>query len=432
MNPVHPMRPGSYVLSSRFGLRANPVTGVQEGHLGVDFAAPVGTPFYAVADGVVVEGGERADVDGFGRWVWIDCQTSVGRDLIYGHGDPHVCAGDVVQAGDLVGTVNTHGQSTGPHLHFETWTAPGRLGGRAVDPLPWLAGAAEPEPTGGKAMKPDYVELDRMGESASSRHGARIENFLLHTQEGNGTAESLANYLNNPANGVSYHYTVRDRIVVDVVDTDLASWSVLDANSFTINLCFAGSRVSWSREDWLRIRDDIRIAAWLAVQDARKYGFSTNIIRPPYRRGPGISDHRYVTECLGIGTHTDVGPGFPWDVFAADVASFTSTTLSEEDAMPSADEIASAVWAHRVRKPGAREGHDVAGIDNETAGNMLGWNDLHASTAVDQLGGLGSKDNRDGSVTGFEQLGGRSVVDALAVIGERLGIEGFQDPHAEK
>ncbi|MFR9750756.1 glycoside hydrolase domain-containing protein [Nocardia sp. 004] len=173
------------------------------------------------------------------------------------------------------------------------------------------------------APKPDYIELAQMGYSASSRQGARIVNFILHTQEGNGTAQSLANYLNNPRNGVSYHYTLRDRIVVDVVDTDLASWSVLDANPYTINLCFAGSRAAWSRADWLRIRDDIRIAAWLAVQDARKYGFDTYVIAPPYELREGITDHKYVTERLGIGTHTDVGPNFPWDVFAEDVRSFT-------------------------------------------------------------------------------------------------------------
>jgi hypothetical protein len=170
--------------------------------------------------------------------------------------------------------------------------------------------------------KPDYTELEQMGNSASSRHGARIENFLLHTQEGNGTAESLANYLDNPANGVSYHYTVRDGVVVDVVDTDLASWSVLDANSYTINLCFAGSRAGWSRDEWMARRDDIRIAAWLAVQDARKYGFDPHVIAPPYERRSGISDHNYVTRCLGIGNHTDVGPNFPWDVFEADVREF--------------------------------------------------------------------------------------------------------------
>lgn len=186
--------------------------------------------------------------------------------------------------------------------------------------------------------KPEYREIDRMGNSRSPRRGARITNFLLHTQEGNGTAESLAGYLNNTNNGVSYHYTVRDGIVVDVVDTDYASWSVLDANPTTINLCFAGSRASWSREQWLAIAGDIRIAAWLAVQDAKKYGFPTDVIAPPYRRAAGISDHRYVTDVLGYGTHTDVGPAFPWDVFSAAVREFASgTTTSKEKAMSVAD-----------------------------------------------------------------------------------------------
>lgn len=171
-------------------------------------------------------------------------------------------------------------------------------------------------------MKPEFREIDRMGNSSDGRGGARVTNFLLHTQEGNGTAESLAAYLNNPNNGVSYHYTVRDGVVCDVVDTDLASWSVLSANPFTVNLCFAGSRAGWSRAAWLDIEPDIEIAAYLAVQDSHKYGYPAEVIAPPYRRAAGISDHRYVTDCLGIGTHTDVGPGFPWDVFTRYVRQF--------------------------------------------------------------------------------------------------------------
>lgn len=171
---------------------------------------------------------------------------------------------------------------------------------------------------------PQFTEIDRMGNSRSNRRGARVRNFLLHTQEGNGTAESLAVYLNNPANGVSYHYTLRDGVLVDVVDTDYASWSVLDANGYTINLCFAGSRAAWSRDEWLKRDNDLRIAAWVAVQDAKKYGFATDVIAPPYTKRDGISDHKYVTKALGIGDHTDVGAGFPWDVFTGYVAEYAN------------------------------------------------------------------------------------------------------------
>ncbi|MFJ4651015.1 glycoside hydrolase domain-containing protein [Nocardia sp. NPDC088792] len=214
---------------------------------------------------------------------------------------------------------------------IDTPTDPGPLiDGSSVDVSDILAGDygqwsldRSPAPVTTVATKPDYVEIDRMGDSCSSRYGARITNILLHTQEGNGTAESLARYLNDTDNQVSYHYTIGDGMVCDVVDTDYASWSVLDANPYTINMCFAGSFSSWSRQQWLEHDNDLRIAAWLAVQDARKYGVPTEVIAPPYRRADGISDHKYVTECLGIGTHTDVGPNFPWDTFNTYVYEFT-------------------------------------------------------------------------------------------------------------
>lgn len=175
---------------------------------------------------------------------------------------------------------------------------------------------------GETVAKPHYTEIQAMGNSRSNRWGARITNALLHTQEGDGSAESLARYLNNSNNGVSYHYTLRDGILYDVVDTDYASWSVLDANSRTINLCFAGSRAAWSREQWLQREGDIRIAAWVLLQDCIKYGFSSDVNGPPYRFADGISDHRYVTDVLDIGSHTDVGPHFPWDVMSAAIAEF--------------------------------------------------------------------------------------------------------------
>lgn len=175
---------------------------------------------------------------------------------------------------------------------------------------------ADPPPAG-TIPAPQFTELDYMtGGGRQPRNGARITNWLIHTEEGNSTAEGLARYCNG-ANLVSYHYTCRDGIVCDVVDTDYASWSVLDANNQTINFCFAGSRAAMSREEWLQRERDIEICAYLAVQDCKKYGISTEIIAPPYGRArDGISDHRYVTQVLGIGTHTDVGDNFPWDRLA--------------------------------------------------------------------------------------------------------------------
>lgn len=180
---------------------------------------------------------------------------------------------------------------------------------------------------------PIYREVQQWSPNCHGRGGVKVRFFILHTQEGNGTAQSLANYLCNPNSGVSYHYCVdNDGNVVDVVDTDLASWSVLDANPKAINLCFAGSRAAWSRQQWLdNMGRAIDIAAYLAVQDCLKYGIPPKVITPgELGRGlPGIADHNAVTVGLGLGSHTDVGPHFPWDVFSAAVARYSNSTLKE-------------------------------------------------------------------------------------------------------
>ena len=180
--------------------------------------------------------------------------------------------------------------------------------------------------------RPDFNEYAVWSSSNQARNGTKVDLFLLHTQEGAGNADSLAQFLGNPANQVSYHYTVsqdpRDQgvTVCDVVDTDLASWSVLSANNRSINLCFAGSSAAWTREQWMAQSKAIDAAAWLAVQDCKKYGIPLTVIAPPYTVArAGISDHAYVTRVLRDGTHTDVGPNFPWTYFAQQVAVYSGT-----------------------------------------------------------------------------------------------------------
>ena len=158
---THPMKQGTYQVSSGYGPRWGSF------HAGLDFAAPIGTPIYAAADGVVVEGRERYNVSGFGSWIWLDCQETVGKDFIYGHVKHDgimVKAGDRVRAGQQIGVVGNEGESTGPHLHFETWGSPGRLGGAHQDPAPYLANAAQP---GESAARP-------VGKQGGTLHGIDI------------------------------------------------------------------------------------------------------------------------------------------------------------------------------------------------------------------------------------------------------------------
>ncbi|MGY1837181.1 M23 family metallopeptidase [Blastococcus sp. SYSU DS0510] len=101
-------------------------------HAGIDLAAPMRTPEYAVMDGVVLEAGPAS---GYGLVVYL--QHENGDVTVYGHMDEIlVTPGQVVRAGDTIALLGNRGQSTGPHLHFEVHV--GGIGGERIDPLPWL------------------------------------------------------------------------------------------------------------------------------------------------------------------------------------------------------------------------------------------------------------------------------------------------------
>ncbi|MCZ2817021.1 M23 family metallopeptidase [Modestobacter sp. VKM Ac-2984] len=102
-------------------------------HWGLDLAAPLGTPIFAAADGVVLRAGPAS---GYGNAVYI--QDADGNVQIYGHMRYYdVAAGDVVSAGQQIAKVGNQGQSTGPHLHFEIHR--GGMNGKPIDPEAWLA-----------------------------------------------------------------------------------------------------------------------------------------------------------------------------------------------------------------------------------------------------------------------------------------------------
>jgi hypothetical protein len=213
----------------------------------------------------------------------------------------------------------------------EAWDYYNRLKEVPAAPTPGVLAAAVQQPYA--PPKPSFTEIEAFGWGRNNRTRPAI-NWFIHTEEGNSSALQLARFCNG-SNNVSYHYTVRDGIVCDVVDTDYYSWSVLDANVFSINGCFAGSSAGWSRNEWMKRERDIEIMAYLAVQDCIKYpSMNTLVIPPPYDfHGPGIADHKYVTEALNIGTHHDVGDEFPWDVLAHYVDTYNGFKGSGDDNM---------------------------------------------------------------------------------------------------
>ncbi len=102
-------------LSSGFGKRADPFTGKQEYHNGVDFADKEGADVLSVGDGVVMWSGKRS---GYGNLVEINHGN--GYVTRYGHNKKQLVAvGDTVKKGQLIALIGSTGRSTGPHVHFE-------------------------------------------------------------------------------------------------------------------------------------------------------------------------------------------------------------------------------------------------------------------------------------------------------------------------
>ena len=105
-------------------------------HAGQDIAVPIGTPVYAAMDGTVLG---HQPPGRTGRYVFLSHPG--GRNTYYGHlSRALVSPGDTVKQGQRIALSGNTGNSTGPHLHYETWT-----GGRPVNPLAYLSGAALPE-----------------------------------------------------------------------------------------------------------------------------------------------------------------------------------------------------------------------------------------------------------------------------------------------
>ena len=102
-------------VTSGFGFRKSPFTGLREKHEGWDIAARNGSPVRTTADGVVVVEGREY---GYGNLVEID--HGYGLVTRYGHNSKHfVKVGDRVKRGQVVTLVGNTGRSTGPHLHYE-------------------------------------------------------------------------------------------------------------------------------------------------------------------------------------------------------------------------------------------------------------------------------------------------------------------------
>ncbi|NIZ10817.1 DUF5930 domain-containing protein [Pseudooceanicola sp. HF7] len=122
----------SFRFTSGYGRRRDPKTGGIRSHMGVDLAAPVGTPLYATADGTVVFAGWSS---GYGRLVKI--QHAFGIETRYAHMSRiSVKVGQKVSRADRIGDMGASGRVTGPHVHYEV-----RVNGTPVNPMTYIKAA---------------------------------------------------------------------------------------------------------------------------------------------------------------------------------------------------------------------------------------------------------------------------------------------------
>ena len=123
-----PIRGG--IITSFFGMRTNPFSGLFTFHGGIDIEAAIGTDVMASRDGVVVAAGTDRE---YGNYV--ELKHADGYKTFYGHLDRIlVQLNQAIASGMIIGKVGNTGLSTGPHLHFEV-----RYHGKAEDPMKVLS-----------------------------------------------------------------------------------------------------------------------------------------------------------------------------------------------------------------------------------------------------------------------------------------------------
>ena len=106
-------------ITSKVGMRIDPIDGVWRRHNGIDIAIPSGTAVNSVASGVVVYSGNRS---GYGNTVVVEHDN--GIITLYAHNSRLLVAqGQIVTPESTLALSGSTGRSTGPHLHFEAWQA---------------------------------------------------------------------------------------------------------------------------------------------------------------------------------------------------------------------------------------------------------------------------------------------------------------------
>lgn len=153
-----------YNLKRRIALYGNRV----RPHKGTDFAAPIGTPIMATANGTVTESRRKG---GNGNYVKIRHNATYSTQYLH-MSRRAVKVGDVVKQGDIIGYIGMTGNTSGPHVCYRFWK-----NGRQVDPLKEKLPAAEPMK---ENIKPHYFEfIKSLKEQIDAINYSTIDNEII-------------------------------------------------------------------------------------------------------------------------------------------------------------------------------------------------------------------------------------------------------------
>lgn len=234
---------------------------------------------------------------------------------------------------------------------------------------------------------------------------------VIHTQEGNGSARSLAAYCQEGRSQVSYHATVDDKELIGIVPLNRGCWALLNGNPRSVNICFAGSSVRWSRAEWLKHRSAIRKAARYLYECSVELGYSLRFIGDDgvSRMASGVIEHGNYSRGAHDGNHSDCGPNFPWDVLKAELDALSNGAPAP---VTGDDDDMSAEQYEQLRKDIGyirdQIRQDIAAVPNTlldtkisaadrnadgtahqtTARAVLGWSDTHIQRNQDAINGL--------------------------------------------
>lgn len=216
------------------------------------------------------------------------------------------------------------------------------------------------------------VHDDRIG-AVKTQGANRL--FVLHTTEGGegpNSAEALCSFLGTPGDrqvpgsnpprmfGASYQYLIDTDRILPAVEESVVAYSAAGANHDGVHACFPG-KANQTRVQWLDpvSRAMIGQCAELMLDRMPKLGIPFNrlTVDEVVAGRSGYCDHWTISRAYGLSDHTDVGPNFPWDVLASDIAKLEEPVIKYFNLV---SDKPSTLWATSDGLIAVRlEGHQV-------------------------------------------------------------------------